>query len=147
MQLPDTLVPRPCLVWMRSRDETRPCPAFCCLQYGNCGSLGARLGGYRCTQFYQVISHPSCGSKRWFTLAWGGKPTSLFSGDLSPQKCSSFHQVLGRPDSQFYAWRILFALTLVFSVFQLSTLPWCPQSPKFLYIKRRNKPAARKGII
>ena len=70
----------------------------------------------------------------------------VFTGDPSTRELS-FPQVLGRPDSQFYAWRILFALTLVFSVFQLSTLPWCPESPKFLYLKRRNEAAARKGIV
>ena len=55
-------------------------------------------------------------------------------------------KVLARPDKQFYGWRILFAFALVFSVFQLATLPWCPQSPKFLYLKRKNEAAARKGI-
>ena len=54
-------------------------------------------------------------------------------------------QVLGRPDSQFYGWRILFAVPLLFALFQGVTLPWCPESPRFLYIKRRDEKATIRG--
>ena len=56
-----------------------------------------------------------------------------------------FVQILGRPDSEFYGWRILFAVPLLFALFQGVTLPWCPESPRFLYIKRRNEEATIRG--
>ena len=56
-------------------------------------------------------------------------------------------QVLGRPDNQFYGWRILFAVPLLFAIFQVLTLPLCPESPRFLYIKKKDEQAAIKGII
>ena len=55
-------------------------------------------------------------------------------------------QALGRPDSQFYGWRILFAVPLVFALFQVATLPWCPESPRFLLIKKRKEEEAVKGL-
>ena len=54
-------------------------------------------------------------------------------------------QILGRPDSQFYGWRILFAVPLLFALFQGVTLPWCPESPRFLFIKRKDEKATIKG--
>ena len=54
-------------------------------------------------------------------------------------------QFLGRPDQEFYGWRILFAVPLLFSLFQLLLLPWAPRSPRFLFIKRNNHEAARIG--
>ncbi|XP_065896574.1 solute carrier family 2, facilitated glucose transporter member 1-like [Dysidea avara] len=39
-------------------------------------------------------------------------------------------------------WRILLALTLVLSVYQLVTLPWCPRSPRFQYILRQDEARA-----
>ena len=59
----------------------------------------------------------------------------------------SLLQALGRPDSQFYGWRILFAIPLLFVLFQAVTLPWCPESPRFLYIHRKNEEATIRGII
>ena len=55
-------------------------------------------------------------------------------------------QALGRPDSQFYGWRILFAVPLLFALFQGVTLPWCPESPRYLYIKRKNEEATIRGV-
>lgn len=57
------------------------------------------------------------------------------------------NQILGRPDSEFYGWRILFAVPLLFALFQGVTLPWCPESPRFLYIKRRNEEATIRSKI
>lgn len=54
-------------------------------------------------------------------------------------------QVLGQPDSAFFAWRILFAFPLLFVGFQLLALPLCPQSPKFLFIVRKKEEAAFRG--
>ena len=59
---------------------------------------------------------------------------------------SRLWQALGRPDSQFYGWRILFAVPLIFALFQVVTLPWCPESPRFLYIKRRKEEEAIHGM-
>lgn len=55
-------------------------------------------------------------------------------------------QILGRPDTQFYGWRILFAFPILFVLFQISILPWCPESPRFLYIKRKKEDSAIQGI-
>lgn len=54
-------------------------------------------------------------------------------------------QVLGRSDSEFYAWRILLAVPLIFMTVQVLILPFCPESPKYLYIRRNNEAAAKKG--
>ena len=50
-------------------------------------------------------------------------------------------QVLGLPEifGNEDLWPLLLALTGVFSVFQLMTLPFCPESPRFLLIKQNQK--------
>ncbi|XP_064401710.1 solute carrier family 2, facilitated glucose transporter member 3-like [Halichondria panicea] len=53
---------------------------------------------------------------------------------------------LGRPDSEFYGWRVLFAFPLLFSVFQLVTLPFCPESPKYLFLKKRKERGAIEAL-
>lgn len=47
-------------------------------------------------------------------------------------------QILGLPDvfGNEKLWPLLLGLTGLFSVFQLATLPFCPESPRFLLIKR-----------
>lgn len=56
-------------------------------------------------------------------------------------------ELLGRPDKDFYAWRILFAFPVLFAVFQLLTLPWCPKSPRYLYIKLKREIAAKNILV
>ncbi len=83
------------------------------------------------------------------TFAYLTMPTlcRLFADSL-PTLCRLFAdslQIFGRPDNEFYAWRILFALPLLFAAFQLALLPWLPESPKYLFIKRRKEDVATKG--
>ena len=54
-------------------------------------------------------------------------------------------QVFGRPDEEFLAWRILFAIARLFSAIQLLLLPWLPESPKYLFIKRKQEEKAVEG--
>ena len=49
--------------------------------------------------------------------------------------------------SDQYAWRALLAVPLVFVTVQLLTLPWCPESPKYLYIKKNKEQQAKKGVV
>ena len=42
-------------------------------------------------------------------------------------------------------WPLLLALTVVPAVFQVLTLPWCPESPKFLLLDKDDEMAANKG--
>ena len=67
------------------------------------------------------------------------------SRNLSQYFFFSLSQILGRPDSQGYGWRILFAFPILFVLFQVLILPWCPESPRFLYIKKRREDAAIQG--
>ena len=47
-------------------------------------------------------------------------------------------QILGLPDifGTENLWPLLLGLTALFSIFQLITLPFCPESPRFLLIKK-----------
>ncbi|XP_003383220.1 PREDICTED: solute carrier family 2, facilitated glucose transporter member 1-like [Amphimedon queenslandica] len=45
-----------------------------------------------------------------------------------------------------YGWRILLAVPLLFVIVQVLILPWCPESPRFLYIRRRKCEAAEKAL-
>ena len=45
-----------------------------------------------------------------------------------------------------YGWSILFALTIVPGLFQLVTLPFCPESPKFLLLDRGDEGRALNAL-
>lgn len=49
--------------------------------------------------------------------------------------------VLGTEDS----WPILLAITIVPGIFQVLTLPFCPESPKYLLVSKGKEVAAQKG--
>ena len=42
-------------------------------------------------------------------------------------------------------WPLLLALTIVPAIFQVLTLPFCPESPKFLLLDKDDEMAANKG--
>ncbi|CAF0847521.1 unnamed protein product [Brachionus calyciflorus] len=58
-------------------------------------------------------------------------------------------QVLGLPDilGKEDLWPLLLGLTGVFSLIQLVTLPFCPESPRFLLIKKDLQTEAEKALI
>ncbi|XP_021375506.1 solute carrier family 2, facilitated glucose transporter member 1-like [Mizuhopecten yessoensis] len=51
--------------------------------------------------------------------------------------------VLAKEDT----WNYLLGCTLVPMVFQLLTLPWCPESPRYLMINKGNEDMAEKALI
>lgn len=58
-------------------------------------------------------------------------------------------QILGLPELLLTEslWPLLLGFTGIFAVFQLATLPFCPESPRFLLIKRGQKEEAEKALI
>ena len=44
-------------------------------------------------------------------------------------------------------WPWLLAITAVPAVFQIVTLPFCPESPKYLLLDKDDEMAATKGIV
>ena len=58
-------------------------------------------------------------------------------------------QILGLPSllGNSAYWPYLLALAGVTTLYQMITLPFCPDSPKFLYFQRQDEKAARKGMI
>ena len=65
----------------------------------------------------------------------------LFGGQLSAQ-------VLGHPDILGTAtgWPILFGFAIIPATLQLLLLPFCPDSPSFLYLDKGNEKTGTKGI-
>lgn len=60
-----------------------------------------------------------------------------------------FSQILGLPEifgNEKY-WPLLLGLTGLFSVYQLITLPFCPESPRFLLIKKGFNDKAEDALI
>jgi Sugar (and other) transporter len=57
-------------------------------------------------------------------------------------------QILGMPYilGTYWGWPILVGLSAVPAIYQLFALPFCPESPKFLYMGKRDEKGARKGI-
>ena len=80
--------------------------------------------------------------RAWFPQQ---RPINSNKHFITPLSLSLSFQILGRPDNQFYGWRILFAIPLLFSVMQLAVLPWCPRSPRFLYLKKKDREGALRG--
>lgn len=60
-----------------------------------------------------------------------------------------FSQILGLPIilGNIDFWPLLLGLTGFFSIFQLITLPFCPESPRFLLIKRGLNNEATESLI
>ena len=56
-------------------------------------------------------------------------------------------QILGMPYllGNTKLWPILISLSVVPAVYQLIALPFCPESPKFLFGNKRDEKGARKG--
>lgn len=57
-------------------------------------------------------------------------------------------QVLGLPDifGNDRLWPLLLGFTSLFSVYQLLTLPFCPESPRFLLIKKNLHDEAERAL-
>ena len=51
------------------------------------------------------------------------------------------NNVLGTEDG----WPWLLAITAVPAIFQVATLPFCPESPKYLLLDKDDEMAAEKG--
>ena len=51
-------------------------------------------------------------------------------------------QLLGNAD----LWPLLLALTCVPNLISCAILPFCPESPRFIYTKKQDEVLARKGI-
>lgn len=60
---------------------------------------------------------------------------------LLPVQILSLEELLGSED----LWPILLGLTVVPTVLQMSFLPFCPESPRFLYIVRCQEHQAKRG--
>ncbi|XP_014664491.1 PREDICTED: solute carrier family 2, facilitated glucose transporter member 1-like [Priapulus caudatus] len=58
-------------------------------------------------------------------------------------------QLLGLPSilGSKTGWPFLLALTIVAAIFQLVTLPFCPESPKYLLIDKQQEGRAQKALI
>lgn len=58
-------------------------------------------------------------------------------------------QVFGLPEIFLSEtlWPLLLAFTGFFAIFQLATLPFCPESPRFLLIKQNRKDAAEEALM
>ncbi|GAU92281.1 hypothetical protein RvY_04381 [Ramazzottius varieornatus] len=56
--------------------------------------------------------------------------------------------VLGLPAilGNEWGWPIMLALTAVPAIFQLVALPLCPESPRYLFVEKRNETAARHAL-
>lgn len=60
---------------------------------------------------------------------------------LMPVKILGLEELLGSED----LWPILLGVTVVPTVLQMSFLPFCPESPRFLYIVRCQEHQAKRG--
>lgn len=73
--------------------------------------------------------------------------TSIFGLERDQSHFSSFLQVLGLESMLGTAtlWPLLLALTVLPALLQLILLPFCPESPRYLYIIRNLEGPARKS--
>ena len=55
----------------------------------------------------------------------------------------SYRELLGREE----LWPALLSTPAVLSILQLITLPWCPESPRYLLIDKGNETACDKGML
>lgn len=60
---------------------------------------------------------------------------------LLPVKILGLEELLGSED----LWPLLLGVTVVPTVLQMSFLPFCPESPRFLYIVRCQEHQAKRG--
>lgn len=60
---------------------------------------------------------------------------------LPPGQILGLEELLGGED----LWPILLGVTVVPTVLQMSFLPFCPESPRFLYIVRCQEHQAKRG--
>lgn len=58
-----------------------------------------------------------------------------------PEQILGLEELLGGED----LWPILLGVTVVPTVLQMSFLPFCPESPRFLYIVRCQEHQAKRG--
>lgn len=70
----------------------------------------------------------------------------VITGTILFSQVLGIKQIIGRPDNEDYGWRILLAVPILFVVIQLVLLPWCPETPKYLYIKKRREKAAERAL-